>query len=242
MTYIKQAIPHASVKFQNINGSYLFIVYLNTTVLKSDIGNSLINDDYYKYADFACVYSINDKQNSTSFSLRSGDRNYPCCEVAKIIGGGGHRNASGASLGTVTNCLPFTVLDNGHLYNSLKTVYQDSITVKDNNLNIVYATADYRRYEMAKFLLQTKYILPETHENVQECSDIFIKRDDEKNKTYHVAAVYRYNPIENMTSFVLTFSNLPIEMVNEVKSIFGVAEGENKIDYLGSIFKLLPRV
>jgi hypothetical protein len=57
----------------------------------SDIGNALLS--HYPNAPFACV------ANGQGWALRSADDRLDVSEVAKSLGGGGHRNASGCRSG-----------------------------------------------------------------------------------------------------------------------------------------------
>lgn len=68
----------------------LYIVaYCNSPILKSDIGNKLLNE----ITDFSCIWHYqNDK---TYYSLRSTENKIDVSKIAEKYNGGGHRNASG---------------------------------------------------------------------------------------------------------------------------------------------------
>lgn len=70
------------------------VVYCNSSLLQSDLGNYLVK----KFnVDFAAIYHYNGKRNKTVFSLRGINR-INLSEVAQVYGGGGHYNASGCSI------------------------------------------------------------------------------------------------------------------------------------------------
>ena len=77
-------------------GKYLGRIYkiaeVNSGVLESEVGNDLLKK--FPDADFAVVY-YRTKDNKTKVSLRSEDGRADVSEIAKLFGGGGHRNASG---------------------------------------------------------------------------------------------------------------------------------------------------
>jgi uncharacterized protein len=73
------------------------IAYLNSNVLKSDIGNFIISK-LYPQANFSAIYHYDGNVNKTIFSLRSTDEKTDVSEIAKLYDGGGHRCASGLSI------------------------------------------------------------------------------------------------------------------------------------------------
>jgi oligoribonuclease NrnB/cAMP/cGMP phosphodiesterase (DHH superfamily) len=104
-----------------IDDKYYFTVFVNSTVLKSEIGNTLLYK--FPYSNFSGIYSIDDITNSTHFSLRSLDDKTDVSEIAKIYGGGGHRNASGIKIPFVINTLPCQIIDTGKTYKIIDTIY-----------------------------------------------------------------------------------------------------------------------
>ncbi|VVU94958.1 hypothetical protein CPAV1605_683 [seawater metagenome] len=73
------------------------IAYLNSSVLKSDLGNHLLVK-VYPEADFSAIYHYDGGDNKTIYSLRSTDEKTDVSEIAKKYNGGGHRNASGLAI------------------------------------------------------------------------------------------------------------------------------------------------
>ena len=89
----KYAVPKfIKIKCKNTENFYL-VSHINSNILKSDIGNKIM--DIFPCCDFSVVYSVKDNSNITIFSLRSTNHHTDVSNVAKILGGSGHRNASG---------------------------------------------------------------------------------------------------------------------------------------------------
>jgi oligoribonuclease NrnB/cAMP/cGMP phosphodiesterase (DHH superfamily) len=153
---ISQAAKYAIVKFMFINGKYYFVAYVNSTVLKSDIGSKIL--ELKPYCDFSVVYSIGDYNNNTSFSLRSDSEHVDVSEIAFSMQGGGHRNAAGVGVSYVTNKLPADLIDNGELYKTLESVYFDSINIEGKIFNVTYLNSSICKSQLAQYLLQTKYV------------------------------------------------------------------------------------
>jgi len=115
--YVSEAVSASTVRFQEINGRYYQVAYCNTRVLKSEIGNQMLIKN--PFVDFTVSYSIDDKKDFTHVSLRSSKDHADVSVIAKSFGGGGHRNASGMSIGSVTTHLPGRVIHNGTGVNSI---------------------------------------------------------------------------------------------------------------------------
>lgn len=94
----KKAFPELCL----LHGKYYITATVNSTVYASDVGNRIMMDQ--PLIDFAVVY--NTKTDTTGFSLRSMDCRTDVSEVAKLYGGGGHRNASGVYHPGIVNRLP----------------------------------------------------------------------------------------------------------------------------------------
>lgn len=208
---IKQASNYACPVFCKIQGKYYFVAYLNTTGLKSDIGNEIFN--VFPYIDFSAVYSSNDWNNSTSFSLRSTMTHADVSEISTSIGGGGHRNASGVRVNCQTTRLPSISYDNGQLYNLLPSIYfQDYKDYK-----IVYMFSNSYKTKLAKYLLQTKY-KNKSGEDVQEAVFINNTRDgNNKNFKVNMSVILSYDGYKDETEYVIWFDELVSE--EERKSI-----------------------
>lgn len=213
---VKQISKHTSLKFSRIGNKFYFVGYVNSNVLKSDIGSNIF--DVYPHVSFSVVYSVDDNRDNTTFSLRSRNEYDDVSQVATLLGGGGHRNASGVMVENVQNVLPSRVYDVNKLYELVKNIYFDSVICKDGKeLNIVYLSSNSYQWELGKYLLQDRYNKPHQEKWYQNCtflnnlySDIKIDKhiqcafvwsfDGLKQKITHV-----FDTIESKESFMKTF-------------------------------------
>jgi len=94
---IKQIANSSYLIKQELDGKNYNIAYLNSNILKSDLGNYLVVNKYLD-SDFSAIYHYEGEDDKTVFSLRSTDEKTDVSNIAKLFGGGGHRCASGCSL------------------------------------------------------------------------------------------------------------------------------------------------
>lgn len=221
--YIDQSLQFSTQKFIKMGDSYYFYVHLNTTVLKSEIGNQIFAK--YPNADFSAVYSI--KDNNASFSLRSTNDRADVSAIALKFGGGGHRNASGLTTFGTTE-LPAKLIDNNVMYKLLQNIYSVLHIVKDKPIKIVYMNcANYKKH-IGRYLLQTRTI--ETTKNkhdvdyerpVQEACSIIRNRLNDK--TYYdmfdFSCIWNYDGSTGKTWFDLQWTNAS-EIVNDILKVF----------------------
>lgn len=165
---IDYALMNVAPKFMEIDNKYYFVCHLNSSVLKSEIGNKMLYK--FPFSNFSVIYSINDYSNSTMMSLRSSSTRTDVSEIAKYYKGGGHRNASGLNLPYICNSLPGVVLDNNKCYYLLQNIKIKQINYIDHNIKIVLLNTSNCKYTIGKYLLQTRYI--ENLVEIQECSHI----------------------------------------------------------------------
>lgn len=111
-------VDSATYILQEWEGQYIIVVYVNSPEFKSDVGNKLF--DKYPLADFSVVWNYDLYKNNTYFSLRSTDDRLDVSAVAKKLGGGGHRNASGLTLPGLAGCLPLPRIADGGLLSALR--------------------------------------------------------------------------------------------------------------------------
>ena len=202
--YIKQAIEHCVPKFIQIGEQYYFVVHVNSTVLKSEIGNQCLSN--FKNADFSAVYSMG--ENDFYFSLRSMDDRADVSIVASKFGGGGHRNAAG--LTSKQKIIPGKLLDECHLYNALENIYFGAIKLSDGvEYNVVYLNYASNKKHIAKYLLQTRYIDKEK-KNIQECISVNRNRINTKTlDTCDLAVIWNYDGNNNKTWFTIAYNSNP---------------------------------
>ena len=91
---IDYQLKHICIRKQEINDKSYNIAYLNTNNLINEIANKAVLE---LECDFSVIYSYDELNNLTRFSLRSCDNKVDVSTIAKFLKGGGHRNASGIS-------------------------------------------------------------------------------------------------------------------------------------------------
>jgi oligoribonuclease NrnB/cAMP/cGMP phosphodiesterase (DHH superfamily) len=212
---INKTIRQAAPKFMKIGNKYYFVCHLNSSVLKSEIGNKIFSK--YVNANFDAIYSIDDYDNTTTFSLRSTEGRTDVSEIAFSFGGGGHACASGLTSKVLTNTLPVgTVLDNYKMYNLLDDVYLEELSIYGSTLNCVYLNCTNHKTAIGKYLLQTRSQKKIPNEETGDVNTVKLQeftsvmRNREDNKSYslsaHIAATWHYDGKSNKTYFVISMS------------------------------------
>lgn len=101
---IKQISKSSYLIEQVIDEKSYKIAYLNSIILKSDLGNYLVSEKYSE-SDFSVIYHYEGYDNKTIFSLRSTNEKTDVSNIAKLFNGGGHKCASGCSKDGLCNQL-----------------------------------------------------------------------------------------------------------------------------------------
>lgn len=228
--YTCDAMAHVVPKFCKIKDKYYIIGYVNSSILKSDIGNKIF--DKFPLIDFSAVYSISDSSDKTLFSLRSTEYHVDVSEIAFGMGGGGHRNASGVRVDYVTNHLPGQVYDNGQIYKLMDKIYFDNITIHNQSYRIAYLNTNNLKYELCSYLSQFRYFDKLFNRNMTEIENILrIKQNEEldiiNSDVVNVVAVWDYNPITNTTNYLLSFINEE-DLIKEVFNRYNLYTNDNK--------------
>ncbi len=92
------------------------------------------------------VWDYDLHHNQTNFSLRSLDDRADVSSIAKQLGGGGHRNASGVVLTGSTGQLPFPRIDDHGILNVLMHGIRGTITISNHNYdNIINQFTDQQK-------------------------------------------------------------------------------------------------
>lgn len=197
---IKQSSMLACPVFCKIAGRYYFVAYLNSTGLKSDIGHEILN--LWPYIDFSVVYSLDDRNNTTSFSLRSTDKHVDVSHVSTLVGGGGHRNASGVKIHNHASRLPSKQYDiGGSLYKGLASIYFQEY----KEYRIVYMISSVCQNSLGKYLLQTKY-KNKKGEDVQEAVAIHnFRTNKDENFLVHMSVVLSYDGHKDTKTHVINY-------------------------------------
>lgn len=218
--YTNESASYSSPKFSKIGNQYYFVTYVNTSVLKSDIGSAIFQK--YPLSDFSVTYSINDWTNSTSFSLRSTNDRVDVSTIAFSFGGGGHRNASGVKLNLVTNSLPSAVYDTGRFYFNLEKIYFDHLEMDSQTYCIVYMNSSVHKTKFGRYLLQNKY------NNIQVCRTIesITKEKDLNSQRVIIAAIWDYDGSKDVTDFSIVLDSTVEKdqtFIDKLTSNFGLS-------------------
>ena len=132
---IGKMVKKASYFMQRIDGKINIVLYVNSSEFKSDIGNTLL--EKYPFGDFSVVWDYNAYRDQTAISLRSTNVKADVSLVAKKLGGGGHRNASGVILTECKGLLPFEKVDDKGVLGLLAN--GKSLVSSSNGKSVSYA-------------------------------------------------------------------------------------------------------
>lgn len=219
--YLKQLMNHATVKFMRIENKYYFVIHCECglSMLRSDLGNKLLQK--YPYADFSVTYHIKN-QGITTFSLRSDDSHVDVSEVATLLHGGGHRNASGVAVNYMALYLPGVILDNGGLHSMMDLLYFDTYY----EYNVVYLMSSLHKRALGKYLLQnrTAAVLSEkatSTEAVQNCMAICKVNGVPMHKRCDLAVIWNYHPLVDRSYYTISMdSELGLKTKSKIHRLF----------------------
>lgn len=152
--YLKDLTKSCIPRFvQTPDKRYYFIACIDSAgILRSDLGNFVLSE--YPNANLSMVYSHNQYNNSTSVSYRSLDDRTDSTEIAKLNGGGGHRNASGASIAFKVDNPPGRLIDPYRAYFMLDDLYEEYV----NEYYFLALNASTTKKHLVKYLMQQRFI------------------------------------------------------------------------------------
>lgn len=136
---------------------YYFVACVDSALLKSDLGNFVFTT--YKNANFSMVYSHNQYLENTSISYRSLDDRSDTTEIAKLNGGGGHRNASGALIPFKVSNPPGRLIDSYRTYFILDDLYETTMTINISGkiLKFLALNSSTTKKHLANYLMQERF-------------------------------------------------------------------------------------
>jgi oligoribonuclease NrnB/cAMP/cGMP phosphodiesterase (DHH superfamily) len=210
--YINDGIKKMAVNFILLDNKLYFVGNVNTSILKSEIGNSFLtaNPD----VNFAICYSKNEYTGENYVSLRSTNNSTDVEELASKFGGGGHRNAAGMSVYSAES-IPSILIDRYQCYNLIKNIKIIKQTIKDElELNIVYLNSYHHKRHLGKYLLQKRY--DEQHgDKIRPITEaVSIIRNKTKDLTYYIgidlSVIYFYNDSDDYTYFSIISESLDL--------------------------------
>lgn len=181
-------IPH----FIKIKGKYYFAGHLMQKLHKSELGNHAFS--VLPNLNFSVIYSHNPFSKTMSYSLRSMNDRTDVSKIAKVFGGGGHRNASGFGSDTEHWAMPCQIIDNYRLYYTMDSIY----CKKQGGLNCAVINNSTHQKHLAKYLMQER--VP----GVQEASWFMIQsssNDITDDALYSCAIVFSAN-VKEISGYV----------------------------------------
>jgi uncharacterized protein len=137
---IDNLIAGASYFIQKINNRLQIVLYVNSSIFKSEVGNKLLKK--FPYADFSVILNYNAYRDQTYISLRSTDDRADVSIIAKQLGGGGHRNSAGLALKGNHGILPFEKAEEYGILNLLQTGIQDDAVFDGKKIEYVLFKVD----------------------------------------------------------------------------------------------------
>jgi len=151
--HIETILKSTRVSFMEIRGRYYFVPNVNCAgILISELGNNAMKK--FVHANFAMLYKQNIEYSSTTVSLRSLDDRTDCSYIAQLFGGGGHRNASGLTMYSLSNKLNGRVLDEYRAYGLLDAVYSRKFGMH----NVLMLNTSSMRTSFANYLMQERFV------------------------------------------------------------------------------------
>lgn len=204
----KKCIPY----FVQIKNRYYFVACVNNAgLLTSDIGNFVLGT--FKNANFSMIYSHNQFTGNTNISYRSLDDRTDASEIAKVNGGGGHRNACGSGYVPYrVDTPPGRIVDSYKTYFALNEIYEVNI----NNDKFLALNSSMNKKHLAQYLMQERFF---NDENVTKNCDritnnlpgyqegMFCMKNRYENPTYDAhykgAYIWHYDGMHNIFKFVI---------------------------------------
>ena len=233
--YIQDGVKKIAINFMLIDTKLYFVGSVNTSVLKSEIGNTMFH--FYPNANFACCYSNNTFTGETYISLRSVDNATDVSVIAEKFGGGGHRNAAGISVFN-SNTIPGILLDRQQCYDLLERIKITTQQIIDgSNLNVVYLNSSHHKKNLGKFLLQTRCNEPKPdNDGIRQVSEACsIIRNKTKDMSYYIgldiACIYYFDDSDDSTYFSVISDNIDLLfMLKDIYSDFVYDTDDIKIN------------
>ena len=139
--------------------------------------------------------------------------------ISTLLGGGGHRNASGLKVDGIE--FPLKKIDENTLYGLLSNISYE----KQHELNIVFLNCTHHKKHIGKYLLQERYVEKKGDmvKSIQQASNIFRIRDDDKDfyKTFDVSWIWHMIGRKTCVTLILNDSSETInKKVKELISSF----------------------
>lgn len=222
---IAKEAGYARLKLCKLFNKFYIVGTVNSVIYQSDIGNRIMINN--PLVDFAAVFSVS--EFTTNFSLRSTNERTDISEIAKLYGGGGHRNAAGLQIPNVVSRLPgiYSDVDIVKTLSNIqfKILNIDEI-VEETACNVLYET-EYKVISVhsthdKKMVLS---YLDETVNNKKRVFSTFERLGTPTPAYFDVLLVWNYDPVEDVTKYLYVFgSELKQEHIETFKKKYGITD------------------
>jgi oligoribonuclease NrnB/cAMP/cGMP phosphodiesterase (DHH superfamily) len=192
---INEILKTTSTKITKILNDFYLVAYVNSDVHVSKLGEAMLKK--YPLVNFSVISHKSKSGDSIKFSLRSNEEYSDVSEIAKIFGGGGHRNASGFTIQKWNNYyLPNTMENTTDFYDALSTITINVINWYGEQTHIVSINYSKYKFIIGRYLLQNrnnvqeyKHICEKLYNKKVEfdvsVSSVFFKKDVSEDSEYH---------------------------------------------------------
>jgi uncharacterized protein len=216
----KKTVPH----FIEINNRYYFVACLNSAgLLRSELGNSVLVKNFPN-ANFSMIYAHDQYNTGTSISYRSLDDRTDSTVIAKLNGGGGHRNASAAKVSVIVTSPPCgRLIDRHRAYWLLDKLYR----VEQMGMKFLILNSPNMHKHISTYLMQERFFDDEAvtrnEQRTKLClpgyqEGMFCMRtriqNNELDEYYHGAIIWNYDG--HCKKYTMTIKMLP-GLVKHVK-------------------------
>lgn len=209
---IEKAANRATIKFVRFDSvnqkKFAVVAHVESAECKSEVGNKLVRD--YPLVDFSVVMQYNPYKQLTLCSLRSSDTGVDVSDLSKeFLGGGGHRNASGAALKGMWYCISNRDYNVPNIYKVLLAAKFKLFTGKICVCSIVAPSMN-TQHPLGMYLLQKRYIT-NTAQEINNATHLYAMKPAEEK----LPEIPAKNPTENPEDTSADIpANIPVHVVS----------------------------
>jgi len=209
----------------NNNKEVYIVAYINSNVLKTDLGNYIVEEKIKQIpCDLVVVWNYNDYNDTTHLSLRSGNEKINVSEIAKIYGGGGHTKAAGIRFDGLRYQIGENIINNNNK--------------EKNNIGPFFKLLYTRSQEVTLLNKKTYRILQIDHVEYKKENELTKKLIQyKKYKHVDILIVRKYYKENDETIFVLLFFNHDMKNDN-IDDILRIYQGKKKNENIIMIKKM----
>jgi uncharacterized protein len=228
---IKKAVP----MFMKIDKRYYFVATLCSAVLKSELGNILLKK--FENVNFSVIYSHDNFNGLTAFSLRSSDDKSDTTQIAKFFGGGGHRNASGMGVNGIHHNIPGRIIEQHRVYNMLENSYLVEINAGSKIFNMIMLNSPIYGSHLAKYFMQERFcvndpLITENNKANISLEGTYLLKQEEL--ILDGSAVWSFNGSNDEIIFKCKFTNAISSIL--LNNLVKITDSGKNIKYCNELF------